>query len=148
MGDRTTVTLTFLPEGYEKAKELNQEVEGNEETYYSDPENIELVEVFYHGVNGGNLDFEKVLQEEKIPYDKRWEPHPNFAGGCEYVRVDSDGEIITKEFYDGTEGVVPLATLIEVRKGGLEAVDAFITTTLEEQAVLSWSEQVAILLVR
>lgn len=94
MGDRTTVTLTVLTLQAEAAKALFS---------HEPKEDIQdgpITSYIFNEINYGNLQFLSKIRDAGIPYDSSWGDGNNYKSGSEHGRFTSEGEFISKEFYD------------------------------------------------
>ncbi len=146
MGDRTSVYLTVRKTDKEKVEAIiDEHSNGYDDVFEGDcpSDSTATIEYSFYEVNYANLDFENILRDRGIPYDKRWEQGGDYNAGNEVFRIDSDGESILKEFDENTEGMVPLDDVIKAFE--LNCVDRFIEQMKAEVNVISWEEQDKIL---
>lgn len=99
MGDRTTVTLSFLASQQEKLDSLL----GKYEHPNCTDENIdggEIVNYIYDEVNYGELDFLDTLRDAGIAYNSRWDNGGGYTAGTTYCRFTENGDCVEKSIYD------------------------------------------------
>lgn len=133
MGDRTTVNLTVRKEDLLKNQSLFADADDKDEQGNS------LMSLTYYDINYANLDFESILQEKRIPYDKSWDNGHEYPCGTEYCRVLSDGNVEVKEFSGFDEDTINLDETIKAYKQG--DIVTFLESKKNELAVMSWDDQ-------
>jgi hypothetical protein len=136
MGDRTTVTLVV------RNKDVLENPEIFEDADDSQTHGL-LTTLTYYESNYGSLDFEDVLQDKKIPYDKTWDNGRTFSEGTEYCRIGSSGMLEIKEFSANTEGSINVNEALKAYKQG--NIESFLNDKKIETTVISWDEQEAII---
>ena len=95
MGDRTSVTLTFLSVHREKVMALPNFDVCNEDTVEDWCTSYQ-----YDEVNYGNLTFLNELRDAGIAYDSSWENGDGYSSGTQSCRFTPEGVCIEKELYD------------------------------------------------
>jgi len=146
MTDCTNVKLTLAKKSLEKATSLIDDLDGNEsEEWVIDGTDIEMLSFNYDDVNYSQLGFEKVLQKNKIPYDKVWGDGDEYEAGEEFLRVDSNGETYICEIKTSTFGLIDFEKVKEAFKQSLDAMKSLISDYETENYVMPWREQVQLI---
>jgi hypothetical protein len=133
MGDRTSVTLSFLESQQDEAlKHFDSDAD---EAWCDEP-------IAYHRfeeVNYGTLDFLDKLKVAGIAYESEWDSGNNFGPGVKSVRFTADGEVVEKEVYNSecSIDVHDLMALLDKP----EELKNLITSTHQAVSVLSWENQ-------
>lgn len=133
MGDRTTVTLSFL-ESQEKKALQHFDYEASE-AWWDEP-------FAYHRfeeVNYGRLDFLDKLKAAGIAYESEWDRGSEYGPGIKSVRFTADGEVIQKEIYN-SECSIDVHDLMALLNKP-EELKGLITSTHEAVSVLPWENQ-------
>lgn len=142
MGDRVSVVLTVPSSELERAfKVVGDAMSNPENGSFVDGD---LTELYYGEVNWGELEFENVLIDNKIPFSTAWEAGCGFGAGGHHFRVSADGGVTFKEVYE-SENAIEIDDLKKVAANGIDAVNEFIADKEAEIEVMSWDEQLAIL---
>lgn len=149
MGDRTYVQLSLPKSCLEKAKKIVPDIEGQTAEEWRSPHDdengVEMICFHYEEVNYANLEFEGLLQENKIPYDKEWEDGGDYKAGEETFRVDQNGNGILKEFESATFDMIPCAVVEDAAKKGIDAVNEMLAEHNRKFSSITWKEQMEIL---
>jgi hypothetical protein len=133
VGDRTTVTLTFLQSQQEEAlKHFDQVASGAEIV-------DDLAHHVFYDVNYGNLEFLDDLQAAGIAYDSTWDSGSGFTSGTKSCRFMPDGTAVIKEIYE-SENNPNLGSLMS-RIDDLLALRQFVLEHHQSVSVLPWDNQ-------
>lgn len=133
MGDRTTVTLSFLESQQDEAlKHFDCDAE---EAWCDEP-------FAYHRfeeVNYGTLRFIDKLKAAGIAYESEWDGGYEYGPGIKSVRFTADGDVVEKEIYNSecSIDVHDLMALLDKP----EELKELITSTHQAISVLSWDNQ-------
>lgn len=133
MGDRTTVTLSFLESQQDEALKHFDSVA--DEAWCDEP-------FAYHRfeeVNYGTLDFLDKLKTAGIAYESEWDQGCNYGPGVKSVRFTADGQVVQKEVYN-SECSIDVHDLMALLDKPEELKD-LITSTHQAVSVLSWKNQ-------
>lgn len=134
MGDRTTVTLSFLESQQDEAlKHFDYEIA--EEAWCDEP----LAYHRFDEVNYGTLHFLDKLKAAGIAYESEWEKGDQYGPGVKSVRFTADGEVIEKEVYN-SECSIDVHDLLALLDKPEELKD-LITSTHKAVSVLPWENQ-------
>ena len=125
MGDRTTVNLVIRKADFQSNQSLFEEPDINED--YSET----LVSLEYYDINYANLDFESILQDNRIPYDKSWDSGDEYINGSEYCRVLANGSVVIKRFNGNDDEVVCIDQAISAFQNG--SIGSFLEAKKNEQ---------------
>lgn len=133
MGDRTSVTLSFLESQQDEAlKHFDSDAD---EAWCDEP-------IAYHRfeeVNYGTLDFLDKLKVAGIAYESEWDSGSNFGPGVKSVRFTADGEVVEKEVYNSECSIDVHDLMVLLDKP--EELENLITSTHQAVSVLSWENQ-------
>lgn len=133
MGDRTTVTLSFLESQQDEAlKHFDSEAN---ESWLDEP----LAYHRFEEVNYGTLDFLDKLKAAGIAYESEWDRGSEYGPGIKSVRFTADGEVVQKEVYN-SECSIDVHDLMALLDKPEELKD-LITSTHEAVSVLPWENQ-------
>lgn len=133
MGDRTTVTLSFLESQQDEALKHFDSVA--DEAWLDEP-------FAYHRfeeVNYGTLNFLDKLKAAGIAYESEWDRGSEYGPGVKSVRFTADGDVIEKEIYN-SECSIDVHDLMALLDKPEELKD-LITYTHEAVSVLPWENQ-------
>lgn len=133
MGDRTTVTLTFLQSQQEEALKHFDQVASEAEIVDA------LAYHTFYDVNYGNLEFLDALQAAGIAYDSTWDSGSGFDSGTKSCRFMPDGTAVIKEIYE-SENNPNLSSLMS-RIDDLLALRQFVLEHHQSVSVLLWDNQ-------
>jgi hypothetical protein len=103
---------------------------------------IATIELSFEEVNYSNLEVEKALQKNKIPYDKYWASGSEFEAGSEFHRINSEMLSVVHQVNAGAAGMVELSEVIKAFEAG--TIESFIAEK-NSGAPLSWLQQESIL---
>ncbi|MBL4901019.1 MAG: hypothetical protein JKX76_15535 [Colwellia sp.] len=138
MSDDTTVRIEMLRPCYDKALAL---IGDNIDASFSEI-GLEFVELEYHDLRYGVLEYENILRDNLIPYSKEWDAGGDFTAGAEHFRVLVDGTTEFKAFEDSNEvTTLSMAKLIQARLEGPEALNQLIIDHENSTKIMSWKEQ-------
>lgn len=133
MGDRTTVTLSFLESQQDEAlKHFDFEAD---EAWRDEP----FVYHQFEEVNYGTLDFLDKLKASGIAYESEWDRGSEYGPGVKSVRFTADGDVVEKEVYQ-SECSIDVRDLMALLDKP-EELKALITTTHKAVSLLSWENQ-------
>lgn len=133
MGDRTTVTLSFLESQQDEALKHFSFVA--DEAWCDEP-------FAYHRfeeVNYGTLDFLDKLKASGIAYESEWDRGSEYGPGVKSVRFTPDGDVVEKEVYN-SECSIDVHDLMALLNKPEELKD-LITSTHQAVSVLPWENQ-------
>lgn len=133
MGDRTTVTLSFLESQHDEALKC---FDINEWDHWL---NEPLAYYQFHEVNYGTLNFLDKLKEKGIAYESEWDRGSEYGNGVKSVRFTPDGDLVEKEVYN-SECSIDVHDLMALLYKPKELKD-LITTTHKAVSVLPWENQ-------
>lgn len=147
MSDRVSVKVVILSsfkEAFEKIidREPSDDVSTLDEKDSNHPHPI-LESYLFYEVDGGDLAFQNLLDESKIPFSKYWETGSTFDGGELHVRIDSDGNLMRTEFDNGMKGFVEFHEAVDAFDSG--RMGEFIKNHKEKYNVIPWIKQYRIL---
>lgn len=133
MGDRTTVTLSFLESQQDEALKHFDSVASD--AWLNEP----LAYHQFEDVNYGELDFLDKLKAAGIAYESEWDRGSDYGPGVQSVRFTPDGDAIQKSVYhdECSIDVHDLMALLDKP----EELKKLITATHEGVSVLSWENQ-------
>lgn len=141
MSDHTAVMLTLRKKDYLDNIEL-LDIHKSEVT----DDNNGTVHLPYYDVNHGNLEFEHILQNERIAYDKQWDNGSEYVNGNEYFRVLGNGKTTANSWNNNEEDDINLsAALASFESGNIEA---FLLEKKIASYIMPWDEQIKIMLLR
>lgn len=133
MGDRTTVTLSFLESQQDEA--LKYFDSDADEAWLHEP----LVYHQFNEVNYGTLNFLDKLKAAGIAYESEWDRGSEYGPGVKSVRFTPDGDVVEKEIYNSecSINVHDLMTLLDKP----EELKNLIRSTHQAVSVLPWENQ-------
>ena len=96
---------------------------------------------------GQEIDLENPLITKRIPYSLRVTPSSGVSGKHEHFRIMTDGSFVSTAYTDEAQGrMVTLEELIKARQKGVGAIDDLIREKDNEYPVISWTDQLEILM--
>ena len=133
MGDRTTVTLSFLESQQDEAlKHFDAE---EADAWLQEP----LAYHQFEEVNYGELEFLDKLKAAGIAYESEWDRGSDYGPGVQSVRFTADGEVIEKSVFND-ECSIDVHDLMALLDKPEELKD-LITSTHKAVSVLPWENQ-------
>jgi len=133
MGDRTTVTLSFLESQQDEA--LKHFDSKSYDAWLDEP----LAYYQFEEVNYGELDFLDKLKAAGIAYESEWDQGIDYGSGVQSVRFTADGEVIEKTVFNNECSIDVHDLMVLLDKP--DKLKDLITSTHEAVSVLSWENQ-------